>query len=682
MKKTALTALAIVFSHASVAHALELPSDAPLPQPRPFAPIDRAAAAASIPFAAGVLLEEHLSTLKDGLQALAKGDTTEAKRIRDELAPSSLDYQIISWAIAMSGDYVGSAEIADIADMLSGWPGKTRLRANSERALYREKPTAQQVIAAFGKTRPTTFEGAIALARANVELGKLDAARAALSPVWREEKLEARQESAILDEFGDLIPASDHRHRMERMLYKDRIRSAERVAKRAGAEALAKAWAAVIRREVNAGDLLEGVPAAQRSAGYYFAKAHYLRRAGKFAEAAKAMLAAPRDASMLVDPDAWWFERRVLSREFLDEGNPRLSYRIAAAHLGGSKATMADAEFHAGWYALRSLDEAKIAARHFARILEIADGPISKARAYYWLGRAAEAGASGDATDYYEQAADYGTAFYGQLAAARLGRTTVAAGNPDPSALDRKNFIAREPVLALERLEKAGQERLAGMLYRALAEELSSTGELALLAEKAGQRGDHYLALRIGKIAAQRGLEIGLLAHPIGAIPDKASISGAGKALAYAIARQESEFNVGAVSHAGARGLLQLMPATARMVAKKAGLPYAPAKLTSDAGYNATLGAAYLSEQLERFDGSYILTFIGYNAGPSRASDWMERYGDPRGEPIEEVVDWIERIPFTETRNYVQRVMENYQVYKMQLTGRFTIAEDLVSGRQ
>jgi len=680
MRKAALTALAIVFSHG--AYALELPEDAPLPQPRPFAPLDRAAAAASIPFAAGLLPGEHLEALKEGLEAVENGDTAAAKQVRDALAPDSLDYRIISWAIGMSGDYVGSAEIADIADMLAGWPGKKRMRANSERALSREKSSAQQVVTAFGRTRPSTFEGAVALARADAEIGNTEAARAALGPVWREEKLEPEQEAAILKEFGDLIPASDHRHRMERMLYEERIRSAERVAKRAGAEALAKAWAAVIRRDDDAADLLEAVPAAQRSAGYYFAKALYLRRAEKFTEAAEAMLAAPRDGSLVIDGDAWWFERRVLSRELLDHHEPQLAYRLAAAHLGGSKTSMADAEFHAGWYALRNLHDAKAASRHFARIAEVADGPISKARAYYWLGRAAEAGGPGDANHYYEQAAAYGTAFYGQLAAAKLGRTAIVAGNPEPSALDRKNFAAREPVLAIERLEKAGQTRLAAMLYRELAEELSSTGELALLAQKAERLGDHYLALRVGKIAARRGMEIGVLAHPVGAIPEKASISGAGKALAYAIARQESEFNVGAVSHAGARGLLQLMPATARMVAKKAGLPYSATRLTSDAGYNATLGATYLSDQLERFDGSYILTFIGYNAGPSRASQWIERYGDPRGKPIEEVVDWVERIPFTETRNYVQRVMENYQVYKMRLTGRFEIVDDLVSGRQ
>jgi soluble lytic murein transglycosylase len=236
-------------------------------------------------------------------------------------------------------------------------------------------------------------------------------------------------------------------------------------------------------------------------------------------------------------------------------------------------------------------------------------------------------------------------------------------------------------VQAIRRLEQAGHGRRAEALYRALAQELPSVGELALLAVAAERQGNHFLALRVGKWAAARGLPVGALSHPTGAIPANANISGSGKALAYAIARQESEFNAGARSGAGALGLLQLMPGTAKEVAKKAGLSYSQGKLTSDPGYNATLGAHYLSEQLGRFSGSYVLTFAGYNAGPRRAQEWADRYGDPRGKSVEHVVDWIERIPFTETRSYVQRVMENYQVYKMRLTGRMDIAADLVNGR-
>ncbi|MDQ6438022.1 lytic transglycosylase domain-containing protein [Mesorhizobium sp. LHD-90] len=620
--------------------------------------------------------------LKAGLDALASGDVAQARAIRDSLRKSALDRHILAWAIALKGSVlVPSTDIAAAAETLRAWPGAEAFRRNSERALLREKPSPQVVIKAFGGIPPLTAQGVIILARSHVALGDLDGARAVLSWFWRTEKLEAAEEVAIIGEFGAVIPAEDHRIRMERMLYAGRVKSAGRVAAVAGAKSLFDAWSAVARNDKAAGKLLDAVPAAQRDAGYLFAKARYLRRSDKIAEAAAVVLKAPKDRAALIDPDAWWIERRAISRELVDQGDIKTAYKVAAAHAAESAVNQADAEFHAGWYALRGLSDAKTASEHFTRIAEAADGPISLARAYYWLGRAAEAGGPGSARIYYERASTYGTSFYGQLAAAKIGRATINAAAPIPSEGDRKTFAAREAVRAIQRLESAGYANLADRLYRELAGQLTSPGELALLTALAESRGNHFLALKVAKAAAGRGIEIGVLSHPVGAIPSSANISGSGKALAYAIARQESEFNVGAVSGAGARGLLQLMPDTARDVAKKAGLAFSSQKLTTDAGYNATLGAAFLGEQLGRFSGSYVLTFAGYNAGPGRAREWIKRYGDPRGKDLETVVDWIERIPFAETRSYVQRVMENYQVYKMRLTGSFDIARDLVDGR-
>jgi soluble lytic murein transglycosylase len=537
------------------------------------------------------------------------------------------------------------------------------------------------VIRDFAGRAPATTLGTKLLARAYLATGDVDKGRAVLTPFWRTQRLDASDETSIIKEFGALIPVADHRFRMERMLYGERVKSALRISALAEGRELADAWAAVLRGDRGAGKLLDAVPAAQRSAGYFYAKAKYLRRKKDFEGAARAMLEAPSDAAAFADPDEWWVERRVLSRELVDRGDLKTAYKIVAAHSGGKVSSIVDADFHAGWYALRGLSDPALAAPHFAEMAKVADGPIGLSRAYYWLGRTAEAGGSGDAVAYYRRAAGYGTAFYGQLAAARLGLRAISIDNPSPNEADLKNFGGREAVRAIRRLEQAGYLARADILYRALAEQLHSPGELALLAALAEARGDHFLALRVGKIAANRGLAIGTLSHPVGVIPASADISGTGKALAYAVARQESEFKIGAVSGAGALGLLQLLPGTAKDMAKKNGLPYARERLTTDAGYNATLGSAFLRDQLGRFDGSYVLTFVAYNAGPGRANQWVKKYGDPRGKKLEQVIDWIERIPFTETRGYVQRVMENYQVYKMRLSGRFEIADDLVDGR-
>lgn len=623
-----------------------------------------------------------VAMLKSGLDALAANDIPVARAVREALPANSLDRHILAWAIALyGGNQVPSGDIADAAKMLPNWPGTIALRKNSERALYRENPSPQTVAQAFDGSQPLTSEGVVILARSYVALGNAKAARSVLSPFWRAELLEAKDETAIIKEFGKLIPAADHRFRMERMFYADRVNSALRVAGLADAQPLADAWAAADKGDKNAAKLLKAVPAAQRSAGYFFAQAEYLRKQDKFSDAAAVVMKAPTDREALVDPDAWWVERRVLSRELVDQGDMKTAYRIVAAHAAESAANAAEAEFHAGWYALRGLNDANTAATHFARIVDLAQGPMTLSRAYYWLGRAAEVGGPGNAKEYFTRAAAYGTTFYGQLSAERVGLRTLNIVYPSPSAADRQNFDNREAVSAIKRLQEAGYDRYADTLYRDLAGQLTSPGELALLAVLAEKQGNHFLALKVGKIAGARGIDVGALSHPLGVIPDSANISGSGKALAYAIARQESEFNIGAVSSAGARGLLQLMPGTARQLAKKAGMTFSSERLTTDAGYNATLGAAFLGEQLDRFNGSYLLTFAGYNAGPNRASQWVAKYGDPRGKDIDAVVDWIERIPYTETRSYVQRVMENYEVYKMRISGKYDIVGDLVNGR-
>ena len=680
-----LIALTWLASAHSTAGATILPDPAPLPFARPDSPATAfdAMTTGSVPDQPATGDAPPAGPLRDGLDALDRGDVAAARQFRDALSDGSIERLAMTWAIATSGaSTVTSWEILSARRALRGWPDARSLDAHMERALYREAAAPHVLERLLPAGEAQTPEGVILRVRKLLEAGDRDGARALLSPWWRKTRLEPRYEMAVIGAFSDLLKEADHRMRMERMLYLDRIGSAERAAALAGAAELARAFAAVAGNERNAGQLLEAVPGDQRSAAYVFAKSRHLRRSGAYREAAAVMLQAPDDPALLVDPDAWWIERRVLSRELLDLGDPAMAYRLAAAHAAESAVNAADAEFHAGWYAFRGLGDPRTGASHFARIAEIAEGPISLARAHYWLGRAAEAGGPGDASDHFELAARFGTTFYGQLAAARLGRDTIAFGTPAISETDQKRFEVRPAVRAIRAIEEAGHQRRADGLYRALADDMASVAEIVLLAEMARARGDHFLALRIGKQAQQRGLDVGDLAHPTGVIPSDADISGSGAALAYAIARQESEFNVAARSGAGALGLLQLLPGTARDMARKTGVEFAQARLTSDAAYNATLGTSYLDEQLSRFAGSYILTFIGYNAGPRRADEWVARYGDPRGKPIETVVDWIERIPYTETRGYVQRVMENYQVYKMRLTGRMDIEGDLVDGRR
>lgn len=624
------------------------------------------------------------SALKNGLDALSNRTPARAIAIRDAMPEGTLDRHILTWAIAVSGQKgVPSYDIAAAQGELRGWPGLDSLRAHSERALYRENPTASEILSAFGSSKPETPEGTMILSRALVAAGKTQRAAGLIAALWHGEALDVATESKVLSEFASLLTTADHKRRMDMLLYRGRIEQAARFSDLGKAQSLYRAWVAMARKAGNADALIAAVdPSWRKDPAYLFVRIEQLRKKEEYRKAAALLADLPRDKDLLVDPGEWWTEQRIISRGLLDLGDYRGAYRVAANHVASEASDVVDAEFHAGWYALRGLNDGATAARHFQRILKASNRPISVSRAYYWLGRAAEAGGPGVAKDYFARAASLTGTFYGQLAAARLNRATLDVRYPSPSTEDRARFEAREAVRAISRLEQAGHGWRADSLYRALADQLTSPGELALLSARAEKTRSHSLALQVGKLAFGRGIDVAALAFPLGVIPPSANIAGSGKALAYAIARQESAFNPAAISPANARGLLQILPTTARGVAGRHGLSYSQERLTTDAGYNATLGAHYLGEQISDFGGSYVLTFIAYNAGPRRVPEWIARYGDPRGKSIDEVVDWIERIPFAETRGYVQRVMENYQVYKARLGQRPDIVDDLTVGRQ
>ncbi len=703
MRKTGLTLLcltlalgAAVDGRALAAGGLEPNALVPVPKLRPdgspFAGREPGDITGSIPrvqpmpgaapLADTAQLSPTATVLKSGLDALSNRKPLDAIAVRDGM-PEGLDRHILTWAIAMSGQKgVPSHFIATAQRELSGWPGLGSLRGLSEKALFAEKGRPQDVLAAFGKSEPETPEGTIALARALVASGKTAEAAKRISGLWQKDGLDKGREDDILGEFGGLLTPDDHRLRMEMLLYRGRADQAKRFSELGQAQSLYKAWAAVIRKAANADQLIAAVaPSWKTSPAYLFIRIENLRKKEDYEGAAKLLATLPADSRGLVVPGEWWNEQRIVSRGLMESGDAAAAYRIAARHVALRSSDIIDAEFHAGWYALRGLKDGKVAARHFEAMRAAASQPISIARSNYWLGRAAEAGGPGNAHSYFQKAAAYPTTFYGQLAAARIGEARLNVAYPRPSEADRNRFQAREAVRAIDRLDAAA---MAGAPMRSTARlPPSSTVPANSPFSRRGRRKTrgHSLSLQIGKLAYGRGIDVAALAFPVGVIPPSANISAAGKALAYAIARQESAFDPGAISRADARGLLQILPGTARGVASRIGIAYSTDKLTSDAGYNATLGAHYLGEQIADFGGSYILTFIAYNAGPRRVPEWIARYGDPRGRPIDEVVDWIERIPFSETRGYVQRVMENYQVYKARLGEPVDIVADLRHGR-
>ncbi|WP_421723445.1 transglycosylase SLT domain-containing protein [Bauldia sp.] len=599
--------------------------------------------------------------------------------------PNPVDTKVIDWLVAISGEAgVPASHVAQNWRKLADWPGQRLLQIRFEEALVREKPSANAVIEALADRKPETASGAILLAQSYLDAGRKSEAAAVIRDYWREKRFGSDVEAKLRKAFGSLLTSAEYKARTERLLYEEQNSAALRNARFLGKDeqALAAAVVAVSNRK-NMANALGAVPAAKRKDPLYiYARVQYLRRADKMDDAAELLLSAPSDPAIL-DGDAWWVERRIISRALLDEGDARTAYRIAAGHAAEGRAPVAEAEFHAGWYALEYLNDPNTAKKHFAAIHQVSTRPLSQSRADYWLGRAAEkAGNRAEANQAYQRAGRHPTTFYGQLALARLGveRLPIAAV-PKASGTVKARFESRELVQVIHRLDSINRGDRNDIFYRALADQLTDPAEIALLAAMAEEHGGHQFALQIGKLAAYRGLAVDTTAFPTSAIPTSAKTGRVEKPMVYAIARQESAFNPGAVSSAGARGLLQLMPRTAQSMAKAAGLPYSKTRLTSDPAYNATLGATFLGRLYRDYEGSFVMTFAAYNAGPSRVKAWVAKYGDPR-DPNVDTVNWVERIPFTETRNYVQRIMENLQVYRARLgSPALTIETDLKRGR-
>ena len=659
------------------APATRQPAALPPPPRKPSVPA--AVAATSSTSQADI---EALENVIELVRKRKPADATQAQAaISDPVAK-----KLAEWIILRSDD--NSASVERYRAFISAnpsWPSQTFLRRRLEAALWDDRRDDATIWAWFENESPLSAKGKFSLARAMIARGDRANAERLVRSAWRTDSMSEDTESAALDLFGALITPGDHKARMDFLLYGKENEAAMRAAKRLGASqvALAKARIAANNpKAANAKALLNAVPHELHSdPGYMFSKIQLLRREDKFAEAAQLMLSAPKDPGRLHNLDEWWIERRLLSRKMLDIGESRNAYLIARdAALPARDIYKTEQEFTAGWIALRFLNDPATAAQHFARIGVGSVNPTALARAGYWQGRAAEAaGRAQEARAAYTRAAEQSTSYYGQLARAKLGLPQIElSGAPG----GRSRGIERlEIVRAVQLLYQLDEREIAIPIFGDLGEN-GDPDALAGLGELASRNGDARGMLLLGKAALNRGLPFEFYAYPVIGIPPFKQIGPEVEpSIVYAIARQESAFNPAVVSPAQAYGLMQVTPDAARYVCKRHGATYDLARLKNDSVYNATLGAAELGGLIEDYRGSYILTFAGYNAGRGSVKKWIERYGDPR-DPKVDAVDWVEKIPFSETRNYVQRIMENLQVYRARFGGgtRLQIEADLRRG--
>lgn len=620
--------------------------------------------------------------IQDAVKAISSANVQRFTVMRSSL-DDPIGKKLLDWAKLRAG-YGTAEEFREFLDNNPTWPDRTMLTQRMEEALFTQGGSAAQIKSAFGNREPDTGAGAAALASAYLAEGNQQKAGEYARRVWRELNIAATLENGFIKRFGSFLSIDDHKWRFDRLVTDD-VRYASNRADRAAAakrmiprlqpeyQKIATARLALFNKTKQAQQLINALPPSSASDyGLIYHRIQVLRQDGKYEEGAKLILAQPTDPAIIAGLDEWWAERRGLAYLALKGGNPKLAYQLTENAGQLSENPQKEQSFLAGWISLRYLNNADAADRHFAKFAEFADGPLSRAKAAYWQGRAAEAlGKDGAAKSHYTRATRDGDTFHGLLAMQKLepGRRHLTAkppAMPTPAQIAAFNNLDSVKAAVVARKSGLAPQYIRGFIT-SLRLAMKTEAEQGMVAHLAEALGDTQMAVRAGKASVAAGNNLIMYSYPVHPFPAyKPLRPPPEEAFLLGIARQETEFNTQIVSGAGAKGILQVMTITANHVCRDYKIKCEIPRLLSDPSYNAKIASAYTADRMEEFGGSYVLALAGYNAGPGRARQWIREFGDPRDAKVDPI-DWIERIPIQETREYVAKVLSNIQIYRARL---------------
>ncbi len=637
-------------------------------------------------YAGSVVDAKDAELLRDALRAADRADWGEVRSLQFRVEDPAVE-DIILWRRATGDEAMSFRELNEALERLSAWPLQRTMRISAESRIALSSLGPRDKIEWLEASGPVSGEGKVALADAYRAIGEAGKANAYAIDAWRNNSLDRPVEQDVLSRYGNLFSQADHRARADLLLWVNKRSEASRVKSRlnGGHRELVDARMALSARRKGVNKKVAAVPEALHDhPGLLFERARWRRKAGQKGTIAPLLVQIDGNDVPHAGRSKLWKERHLAARKALQEGKFQTAYALTAPHGLSEGAEFAEAEWLSGWIALRHNNEPDRALQHFETLSEGVSTPISLARAYYWKGRAlSELADPLGADEAYKAAAQYSFTYYGQLASEQIGGVDIAFdAAAEPTLEERDAFYARDEIRALKLLGEIGEDSLFRRLSYHLDDGFQTASEIILLSEIANDFQQPHVGVRGAKAGLANGIIAPDAAYPLVDYPLLRE-PDVERPYMLALSRQESEMNPRAISHANARGLMQFLPATAKLEARRSGLPYRSSWLTDDPGYNMTLGGAHLDHLLDRFNGSYIMTAAAYNAGASRPSKWVEEYGDPRAGEID-AVDWVEFIPFSETRNYVQRVLENVQVYRHRLTGepaRVMTDRDIRRGR-
>jgi len=606
-------------------------------------------------------------TLVRALQAMQQEQWSYARKLVHE-SKDPLAHKLYTWMYFRTED--AEADFTLLAQFIRNnpdWPRMDALREKAEKGMPARLSNGE-VTTWFIDYPPLTAGGLARYLHALINTGKQAEAKKILSEWWAEKLTTRDDQKTIYYKYGSLIDMNAHRRRLDTLLFSRQYTNARAIAEvlQRGYPQLTEARIAIAEDKPGINALLAKVPKnLQNDAGLLYERLRWRRKNNLDVEAMQ-ILNNPPPASRIQNPEDWWKERHIIIRRLLERKMYESAYLIAVNHAQKDGFAFAEAEWMAGWLALRYLNSPAKAAKHFQALYDNVSTPVSKSRGAYWMGRTGQALKQDKiARAWYKEAAKYQTVFYGQLAGAELGLENALpnASAPALSPGDTASMNRNDLVAAARLFHAAGMKKEATLFLEQFAEKTGTPKAYRFAAETASNMKSYFTAVKIAKDATNKGLFLTAQSYPV--ITERLGNVSLEWALVHAIIRQESMFDPEAQSPVGAKGLMQLMPATAKEVARKIGA--GNGNLTSS-DYNIRLGTAYLQELLNRYDGSYPLAIAAYNGGPGRVSGWMKTYGDPRTNTVD-LIDWIEMMPVYETRNYVQRVMESVYVYRLRLQG-------------
>ena len=607
---------------------------------------------------------------KKSIQAMEKSQWTTALKNSKNAKDKSI-YNFIQWRhLLTTGNQATFYDYMTFIQNNKHYPRISRIKYLAEQKLSTDKISPKKIINWFGVDEPLSGYGMLVLGESFIQTGDSEKGIALIKRGWITAELSRASMKSLSKKYRKYLDSKDYINRADYLAWENKYWDLKRMLPYLPKDyqLLYTARQILMSKSYGVDQAIKNVPQKfKNDAGLNHDRLKWRRKRGRIDSSLEILFSIKNNKDYLVRPDKWWVERAIMTRALIYKNKYETAYKVASQHSLDKGSEFAEAEWLSGWIALSFLNDPILAVDHFNNFYQNVSYPISLARGAYWLGRSYEKiGDKRQSEDWYREATKYLTTYYGQLAFLKINPSQNFELEEQANVKDeyRKYFYNKELVKITHLLNELNKDKYTKNILRHLANDNIASGSEILAAELATNISRYDFAIQVSKLASYEKRFHNTFNYPIISVPQYVNGRKIPEtAFILSLIRQESEFDMRANSHVGAQGLMQIMPYTAKLVAKQAKLPYSKSRLTSDPEYNINLGSHYIAGLILQYDGAYPFATAAYNAGPKRVKHWKKINKDPQKKQID-FVDWVELIPFKETRNYVQRVMENYNVYR------------------